>query len=211
MPRVAKLIITPLVMLTCLGVVAYAVYWGYNEIRKGTGPKAADVCVATDVGTELTGDDVTIRIYNSGAPDGEGKRTSTYLRYYQFHVLSVKNGEVEIGSPVEVVGSSATDPEVLLVAGFFKDPVIRGDGRTDHIVDLSLGPGYTVDLRVEEPAESLPVTGPVCLPQLASATETPGITVTSSATPEPEETPVDDEGDLPESTETAEGESESEE
>ena len=89
-----------------------------------------------------------------------------------------------------MIGNSKDDPEVKLVAGFFKNAKTQGDGRVDHVVDVLLGDdfaGYTT-----KPATSIAVDGPVCLPPLpaseASATAAPVATPSASPSVSPSKT-----------------------
>jgi len=61
----------------------------------------------------------------------------------------------------------------------FNGATTEGDGRLDHVVDVIVP---TEDQQFDNPpAMSVPVTGPVCLPPITSASET--------ATPTPSPTP----------------------
>ncbi|MDR1791542.1 MAG: LytR C-terminal domain-containing protein [Propionibacteriaceae bacterium] len=191
--------LTPIVLLALLGFLVWGAWWGYEHLQM-TPEKPQAECVMTNVGTELTPPSVTVRVLNGGTSGGLARRTRTYLNSFQFRVIAVGNTEREITNTV-IVGSSATDPEVQLLMGFFTGATAEGDGRVDHIVDVLVGSDYaTPEDRTAIPV-SYPVSGPVCLPPITSTSTT---TATASAVPEAtEEIIVDDEVTSPTPSESA--------
>jgi hypothetical protein len=184
MAKTVRLILTPLVLLGLLAVLGLGAMWGYESLRKGPGPKAADLCVMTDVGGELKPEDVSVRVFNGGKSGGLAKRTSSYLIAAGFRSLKVNNVDREIRETI-VVGNAADDPEVKLVMGFFDNAIAEGDGRTDHVVDVLVGSAYAV--REPPTATSVKVDGPVCLPKVATSSSSSGATSSpdpSASTPE---------------------------
>jgi hypothetical protein len=173
------LIVTPVVMLLALALVGYAAYWGYGMLKTGPGPRAADLCVDTPIPDgELTPEYVTVRVFNGGSTGGLAKRTSNYLIAFGFNSIKVNNTEEEIQQTV-VVGNDANDPEVQLVLGFFENAIAKGDGRTDHVVDVLVGNAYKAPDKPK--VTSVKVKGPVCLPRIITPSAT--ATATPSASP----------------------------
>ena len=113
------------------------------------------------------------RIVTSPSPPAS---ISSAMRSYGFNILKVNNTDQRLTNTV-IVGNSASDPEVILVAGFFKNATRQGDGRVDHVVDVLLGDDYAG--RLTNPKQSVAVSGPVCLPTI------PGSNASASPTPAP--------------------------
>lgn len=167
MRKFIRVVKTPLTLLVLAGLVAFGAMWGWRNATAAMPPRAADPCVLTELpGNKLTPHYVTIRTLNAGLRGGLAKRVSTELRASGFFVLKVNNSEQRFTQTV-IVGNSADDPEVKLVAGFFKSAKREGDGRPDHIVDVLLGDDYTGTKL--DPQKSISVDGPVCLPELPSS------------------------------------------
>lgn len=175
--RVVK---TPLTLLALTALVAFGGLWGYRNATAEIPPRAPEPCVMTDVGGVLTPNYVTVRTLNAGLNGGLAKRASTTLRSHGFYILKVNNSEERMAQTT-IVGNSKDDPEVKLVAGFFKNAKRAGDGRVDHVVDVLLGDdfaGYQ-----ENPKKKIAVKGPVCLPALPSSEAS--ATASLSPTPSP--------------------------
>jgi hypothetical protein len=169
------MVVTPVVLLSLLGGLAYAAKWGLDNFNKEIESTSVVECVTVDVGSELTADKVTLRVFNAGDKAGLARVTATFLRAKNFRVLRYANSDEKVTKPV-VVGNSASDPEVQLVMGFFEDSIARGDGRPDHIVDVLLP---TTLVRNDDAPESIEVDGPVCLAPFEALTASP----TPSPTP----------------------------
>lgn len=167
---------TPVTLVLLLLLVGYSAKWGYDHVTMPIPSRAAAPCVPTDVGSKLTPEAVTVRVLNGGTKGGLAKRTSTYLRAYDFRVIRVNNTERRIQETI-IVGSSPDDPEVKLLLGFFKGAKAEGDGRTDHVVDVLVGDKFATP---KKPVTSIPVDGPVCLPAIP-ASPTPS----AAGTPKP--------------------------
>lgn len=166
MRQFIRVVKTPLTLLALTALVAFGGFWGYKNATAEIPPRPAEPCVMTDVGGVLTPKYVTVRTLNAGLNGGLAKRASTTLRSRGFFILKVNNSDQRMAQTV-VVGNSKDDPEVKLVAGFFKNAKRVGDGRVDHVVDVLLGDdfaGYQ-----ENPKTKIAVNGPVCLPALPSS------------------------------------------
>lgn len=176
---------TPLTLLFLIAIVVVGGTWGWANAVAPIPPRPPEPCVVQTIGPVLKPNKVTLRIFNGGFQGGLAKRASLQMRAYGFNVIKVNNTDRRI-QQTTIVGFSADSPEVVLVAGFFKNPVIEADGRADHSVDVLLGsvfPGY-----VEKPKQSVPLPdGTACLPQ---ETLTPSPAVSSTASPKPSKSPT---------------------
>lgn len=181
MRKVIRVVKTPITLIVLLAILGYGAWWGYNAWNVPL-IKASDVCVMTDVGTELTPDKVTVRTYNASTVPRLAKDARSYLLSWHFRVPDYNNSERRLTNIV-VIGNSADDPEVKLVQQFFPGSTAEGDGRTSHVVDVILGAKFE---QLNEPKATYPVKGPICLPTpkavpTDTATEVP--TPSDSATP----------------------------
>lgn len=177
--RIIRAIKTPVMLLLLLAFVGYGAAWGYEHATAPLPPRPLTPCVPINVGDTLTPQFVQVRVLNGGNRGGLAKNTATFLRAYDFRVIKVNNTDERLANTV-IVGNSEDDPEVRLVAGFFKDATVRADGRADHVVDVLLGDktSYFTNPKVT----SVAVDGPVCLPA-DTKVPTPTPTPTPSPTP----------------------------
>ncbi|MFT4294366.1 MAG: LytR C-terminal domain-containing protein [Micropruina sp.] len=184
MRQLIGMIKTPLTLLALAGLVAFGGIWGYRNATAQIPPRPPEPCVSTNVGGTLTPHYVTLRVLNAGLQGGLAKRVSSAMRSYGFNILKVNNTDQRLTDTL-IVGNSPDSPEVKLVAGFFKNAKVQGDGRIDHVVDVLLGDSYAG--RVTKPKESIAVSGPICLPALpasvASALPSPSTSVSTQPTP----------------------------
>lgn len=176
MRQVIRVIKTPVTLIILLAILGYGAMWGYQQVTMPDNRKVA-TCVMTDVGAQLTPDRVSVRSLNGGNTGQLAKLMGLYLRAHGFHVVYVHNADERVPNTV-IVGNSVDDPEVKLLLGFFTGSTAKGDGRADHVVDVVLG---DKDTHIENPVASIPVSGPVCLPAIVTASE--------SAIPTPTPTP----------------------
>ncbi len=183
---IVRVLKTPVTLVALVALVAFGASWGWANTIAPIPPRAPDPCVTQNVGAKLTPNRVQLRLLNGGFRGGAAKRMATEMRSYGFNVVKIGNTPDRIQTTT-IVGFSADSPEVRLVAGFFKDPVIKPDARPDHSVDVLIGatfPGYTA-----KPATSVVLPdGTACLPKpegspLPSAASTPTPSVSPSATP----------------------------
>ncbi len=80
------------------------------------------------------------------------------------------NTDVEVGA-TQIVGASPNNPEVKLVAGFFKGAKVTGDNRVDHTVEVRVGNPAT-GFNAKAPRSLAVDSSTVCLPS-PSAIATP--------------------------------------
>ena len=181
MRQTIRVIKTPLMLLALIALVTFGGMWGWRNATAQIPVPPAAACVMTNVGTALTPHYVTVRTLNAGLRGGLAKRVSTTLRSHGFFIVKVNNSEERLAQTV-IIGNSPDSPEVKLVAGFFNNANVQGDGRADHIVDVLLGDdfaGYHTN-----PVKSVAVKGPVCLPKL------PASVVSTLPSPTPTPTPT---------------------
>ena len=193
MRQFTRVMKTPLTLLALTALVTFGGIWGYRNAVAEIPPRPPEPCVMTNVGGVLTPNYVTVRTLNAGLNGGLAKRASTTLRSHGFYILKVNNSEQRMSQTV-VVGNSKDDPEVKLVAGYFKNAKRAGDGRIDHVVDVLLGDdfaGYQ-----ENPKGKIAVPGDVCLPALpasevtATASPTANASATATASPTTKASPT---------------------
>ena len=178
--QIVRVLKTPVTLLLLLAILGYGAKWGYDQATKDTSkPDAA--CVMQDVGDYLTSDKVTVRVLNGGETGGHAKNARFFLISHGFHVTHYNNSDRKVETTT-VIGNSADDPEVKLVAQMFDGAVTEGDGRADHVVDVILPTKFEM---LETPPTSIPVDGPVCLPVIAKATDSasPSTSASASSTP----------------------------
>jgi hypothetical protein len=163
--KVVRILKTPITLIVLLLMLIGAGYWSLKAVSAPSA-KTANGCVMTDVGKELTPRWVSVRTLNAGGRGGLAKETANYLRPYGFNVIRVNNSDREVAKTV-IIGNAADSPEVLLVQQFFPGSVVEGDGRADHVVDVLTGTEMAI---TTTPVISLPVSGKLCLPEVAAAT-----------------------------------------
>ncbi len=134
---------TPITMMVLLGVLIGGAWWGWNSLTQGS---AEPQCTMTQLPNDrLTPKDVVVNVYNAGARSGTAAATAELLKRRGFligKVANEPNGE-KVGA-LAVKGAAANAAEVKLVAGqTTQKPPVVADGRTDHSVDLLLGPKFT--------------------------------------------------------------------
>lgn len=161
--RIFRMVRTPLTLLILLGVLCYGAWWGYTNILKPV-PKAPPTpCVDQSVDKgQLRTDQVVVRVYNGGDRKGLAGDVGRALRERGFRVSRVTNTAENISRTV-IIGANETNPEVLLVKGFFKDADVRSDGRVDHSVDVLVGNKYAGFVK-NAPKTIAVSTETVCLP-----------------------------------------------
>lgn len=177
MRKVIRVVKTPITLIALLAVLGYGAWWGYNTYNIPL-VKATDICVMTDVGTELTPDRVTVRTYNASSVPRLAKDARGYLLSWHFRVIDYNNTDRR-PTGIVVIGNSVDDPEVKLVQQFFPASTAEGDGRTSHVVDVLLGAKFE---QLTEPKTTYPVKGPLCLP---APKATPTGEATDEATADP--------------------------
>lgn len=127
-------------------------------------------CVDQDVNGELTTQDITVSVYNSGHTRGLAGSVSKQLTNVGFVIDSVSNRQPSV-KKVTIIGQDAKNPEVGLVAGYFPGAVVKSDPkRVDHEVEVVLS-DRDPNFKTTAP-KSVKVNGSVCLP---SPSPTPSI------------------------------------
>src|SRR5215203_664753 len=89
----------------------------------------------------LKSSQVTVKVFNGGSKRGLAGDVGRALRDRGFNVIRTTNTAEKISKTV-IVGADPKNPEVLLVKGFFKGAVVKGDKRVDHTVDVLVGNKY---------------------------------------------------------------------
>lgn len=168
---------TPVTLLVLLAILGFGFWWGWQQVTTPIPPKPPEPCVTQTVPDGvLRASQVTVRVYNGGSVSGRAAKIGVDLRAKGFKVPTVTNTEERIEKTV-IVGASADNPEVKLVASFFKDATIKADNRPDHTVDVLVGNqygGFNANA-----ANSMKVPGNVvCLPKESVP---PGASVAPSA------------------------------
>lgn len=119
-------------------------------------------CVDQDVNGELTTQDITVSVYNSGHTRGLAGSVSKQLTNVGFVIDSVSNRQPSV-KKVTIIGQDAKNPEVGLVAGYFPGAVVKSDPkRVDHEVEVVLS-DRDPNFKTTAP-KSVKVNGSVCLP-----------------------------------------------
>lgn len=196
---------TPITLIILLGLLAAGTWWGYKAVTAKV--QAPPTPCETMSMTELTPASVVVNVYNGGSKEGLAGTISTTLAEAGFRIGKVGNTDEKVQTVI-IVGAAVDNPEVLLVAGWFQDPVIQADERIDHSVDVLLGNSFDdpagTGLVAEPPASIQVVTGTVCLPPSPTPTPvdpadlpTQGVDPLPVEPAEPGEEPADEPGEEP--------------
>jgi hypothetical protein len=154
-----RILKTPVTLIVLLVILIGGGYWG---MKAATAPivSSDSQCVMTDVGTSLTPAYVSVRLLNAGAPSGAAKRAAAWIRAYGFNVVRINNSDREVVKTV-IIGNSVDSPEVKLMMQVYPEATAEGDDRTDHVVDVLIGPSTTT---TPVRPTSVSVSGSICLP-----------------------------------------------
>jgi len=140
--RIFRIVRTPITLLVLLGVLLYGAWWGYKNVIQTVPVPPPDPCVTQTLGKGgLRSSQVVVKVYNGGDRKGLAADVSRALRGKGFRVSGTDNTNEKIQKTV-IVGADVKNPEVLMVRTFFKDAVLRADGRADHSVDVLVGNKY---------------------------------------------------------------------
>ena len=140
--RIFRIVRTPITLLLLLGVLCYAAWWGYTNVLQPIPPTPAQPCVDQSLNKgQLKSSQVTVKVFNGGNKRGLAGDVGRELRDRGFNVIRTTNTAEKISKTV-IVGADSKNPEVLLVKGFFKGAVVKGDKRADHTVDVLVGNKY---------------------------------------------------------------------
>lgn len=167
--RLVRALKTPVTMLLLLAFVVAAGNWALNAATAPVPPRPPEPCVMTDVGEELTPDEVTVRVLNGTETNGLASRYGAILRADGFRVIKRGNAPTSDVATSHLVGVRADSPEVVLLRQAFKDIEVVEDGRADHSVDFVIGAQFNG--WADRPDLRLAVSGEVCLPAPSSAAD----------------------------------------
>ncbi|MGY4718790.1 LytR C-terminal domain-containing protein [Naumannella huperziae] len=167
--RVLRGLKTPLTLLALLALLFVGFRVGYDWLTAPPPPPEVEPCEPQPVTDgQLKAEQVTVRVFNAGGRRGLAAEVTKALQDKGFVVASTSNYEGDdAGRPAGtmIVGAAPDNPEVQLVAGFFRDAEIVGDGRADRSVEIRVGekyPGF-----VDDAANRIDYAEPqICLPQL---------------------------------------------
>jgi hypothetical protein len=133
---------TPITLLILLSVLLYGAYWGYKNIIKPVPALPPEPCVVQNLPNgELKTTQVVVRVYNGGDRKGLAADVGRSLRTKGFRVTLTTNTVEKIQKTV-IVGADVNNPEVKFVKTFFKQSIVRSDGRVDRTVDVLVGNKY---------------------------------------------------------------------
>lgn len=169
MQRYARMLATPVTLLALLAFLVLGARWGYKNVMAPLPPPPLAPCVEQSVGKALSTKQVGVKIYNGGSTHGLATKVAAQMRNAGFTVTKTGNTEVEVNH-TQVIGADVNNPEVKLVAGFFKNAQVKADGRADHSVEVLVGnknTGFTASA-----PKQVSVDGPtVCLPPAVATPE----------------------------------------
>ncbi len=168
MQRYVRMFGTPVTLLALLCVLIFGAKWGYDNVMAPPPAAPQTPCVDQSVGKALTTKQVTVKVYNGGRKTGLAGRVAAQLKAKGFIIGRTANTDTRV-TTTQIIGANPDDPEVKLVAGFFKGAKVSGDDRLDHSVDVLVG-HETTGFTASAPT-SIAVNGAVCLP--ATGTPTP--------------------------------------
>jgi LytR cell envelope-related transcriptional attenuator len=170
--RIFRIVRTPITLLVLLGVLCYAAWWGYTNVLRPIPPAPAQPCVDQSLSKgQLKSSQVTVKVYNGGNKRGLAGDVGRALRDRGFNVIRTTNTAEKISRTV-IVGVNPKSPEVLLVKGFFKDALVKGDKRVDHTVDVLVGNKYAGFNKGAKRTYTVNA-DTLCLPSQASTTSAP--------------------------------------
>ena len=127
--ELVRVLKTPITLLVLLAILIFGAYWGYGMVTAPVAKTGTTPCVEQDVGTELTADKVTVRVFNGSDRPRLAKDTRSYLQAWKFNVPVYNNTDQEVTQTI-IIGNSAEDPEVKLLQQYFTNSVAQGDGRS---------------------------------------------------------------------------------
>ena len=186
--KVWRFVKTPLMLIILLAILASGAWWGYKGVTKAAETTPPPACVTMRL-SQLTPQHVIVNVLNGGSHRGLAAAVAKELRAGGYNVQTVGNTTTKT-TQTTIIGFERMSPEVQLVAGWFNNPVIQADGRSNHTVDVILGADDS-PLRADPPTTLTIESNQVCVaqttPATPSPTPTPGAVQTSptSAVPTP--------------------------
>lgn len=157
----ARRYVAPIILLLLLALLGFGVYWGYRQLTKPPTEIAPEPCV-THEASVLESSQVTVQVLNGGNAPGRAGQVTDQLTNQGFQTRSAAN-TTEAVPATTVVGATAEDPAVGLVAGFFPEAIKKGDGRTDGVITVIVGDNFS-GFNPEAPKQIEVPGGVVCLP-----------------------------------------------
>lgn len=170
MQRYVRMFGTPITLLVLLAILVFGARWGYKNVVAPAPPPPLVPCTTQDVGKVLKTSNVTVVVNNGGDTVGLASTVASKLRNAGFNVDKTGNATDKV-TTVQVIGAHTDDPEVELVASFFKGAKVVGDGRVDHTVEIRVGNPNT-GFNADAPQQMQLKGRTVCLPS-PSAIATP--------------------------------------
>ncbi|SER90192.1 LytR cell envelope-related transcriptional attenuator [Propionibacterium cyclohexanicum] len=158
--------VTPVILILLVAVLAFGLWWGWRMLTHPI-DRAPNGCVTTSAST-LTTSQVQVRVLNSGTVRGRAASLAQDLGAKGFPVVSTTNTSTTV-DVTTIVGASADDPEVRLVAGFLPGAKALGDGRTSHLVDIVINDSFG-GMRQDAPTSIAVPAGTICVPTAGSST-----------------------------------------
>lgn len=172
--RILRAIRTPVTLLILLGILCYGAWWGWQNIVAPPKQSPPPPCVKTKVTDKtLESSQVTVQVFNGGDKKGLAGEISSRLADKDFIVLDPANTDKKVSGTI-IVGNKKSNPEVQLVKRFFKKAKVRGDGRSDHTVDVLVGnkyAGFQAKAKTSYPVK----TRTVCLPPESAPVKPAGL------------------------------------
>lgn len=162
--RIWRVVKTPVILLSLLGLVMLAGSWGWAAVTAPLPPPYVKPCVEQPVPDgKLKSEMISVRVLNASNKRGKAAEVSQQLKRQGFKVTRVGNAEDNQERSV-VIGGSADAPEVQLVAAQFKNFETKGDNRADRTVEVLIGQNYEamngdapIELQIDSPTICLPV------------------------------------------------------
>lgn len=163
---------TPVTLIVMIALLGFGAWYGYTRVVAPPPEPEPTPCVQQKVSKgEITTSQVTVKVFNGGKKRGLAGDVSVALKARNFKVSAISNTDRAVEETV-IVGASKDNPEVKLVASFFKKAKIETDGRGDRSVDVLVGDKYAgfnkkakKSIKVEEET--------VCLPAQEDASAAP--------------------------------------
>lgn len=154
---------TPVTLILMVGLLGFGAWYGYTRVVAPPPEPEPTACVPQKVSKgEVASSQITVKVFNGGKKRGLAGDVGIALRGRDFKVTTITNTDRAIDETI-IVGASEDNPEVELVAKFFKKAKIESDGRSDRSVDVLVGDKYAgfnkkakKSVKVEEETVCLP-------------------------------------------------------
>lgn len=157
-----RLIATPVLLLTLVGVLIWGASWGWKELTAPFPTPTPTPCVVKPLEV-LKPKNVRVNVFNGGFTTGLANRESNRLKKAGFTVLKASNTDEAIRGTI-IRGNQQQNPEMLeMVASYYKDAAIEDDRRVQGTIDVLIGTDFQGE--GDKPIKKLEVTsGEVCVP-----------------------------------------------